>query len=177
MRGCDDPPKRSRWHRHHLDTRGHSWTPNEKILVRAVYRNMSKALRLDDLFAQARPLLDQRPTTRADCLPGGAKYQRPCPWVTCRYHAAIVEDEHGNVRSSDEGKSTRAGRRQTWPRKRQPDPVELERLTDLARRYSDGRERLTDLARRYSDGRQTCVLDVIESHATPAMRRKALGLK
>jgi hypothetical protein len=31
----------------------------------------------------------QRPRTRADCLPGGCNAQRPCPFVSCRWHLAI----------------------------------------------------------------------------------------
>ena len=30
-----------------------------------------------------------RPTHRGDCLPGGSNEQRPCPWVSCRYHTAV----------------------------------------------------------------------------------------
>jgi hypothetical protein len=28
------------------------------------------------------------PVLRGDCLPGGAQYQRPCPFTRCRYHLA-----------------------------------------------------------------------------------------
>jgi len=33
------------------------------------------------------PRPDERPTRRADCLPGGANAARPCPFVTCASHA------------------------------------------------------------------------------------------
>lgn len=33
----------------------------------------------------------KRPRTRLDCLPGGCNEQRPCPWVTCKWHLWPVE--------------------------------------------------------------------------------------
>ena len=28
----------------------------------------------------------ERPRTRGDCEPGGCNEQRPCPWVSCKFH-------------------------------------------------------------------------------------------
>ena len=33
-----------------------------------------------------------RPTTRADCLPGGRNAARPCPWVSCAFHLSVEVD-------------------------------------------------------------------------------------
>ena len=35
-----------------------------------------------------------RPHTVADCAPGGSCHQRPCPWVSCRYHLLISDIKH-----------------------------------------------------------------------------------
>lgn len=44
------------------------------------------------------PVVHQRPRTRGDCLEGGVNAQRPCPWVSCKYHLLInVNDENGAV--------------------------------------------------------------------------------
>lgn len=43
---------------------------------------------------------DQRPRTRADCLEGGVNSQRPCPWVSCRYHLALDISPGGLVQMS-----------------------------------------------------------------------------
>jgi len=41
----------------------------------------------------------QRPATRADCLPGGANAQRPCPFVSCGHHLAVeVNEGNGNIK-------------------------------------------------------------------------------
>jgi len=41
----------------------------------------------------------QRPVTRADCLPGGANAQRPCPFVSCGHHLAVdVNERNGNIK-------------------------------------------------------------------------------
>ncbi len=40
------------------------------------------------------PVYD-RPKTRADCLPGGLNEERPCPFMSCRYH--LYEEVSGNV--------------------------------------------------------------------------------
>lgn len=41
----------------------------------------------------------QRPATRADCLPGGANAQRPCPFVSCKHHLALeVNARNGNIK-------------------------------------------------------------------------------
>jgi hypothetical protein len=36
------------------------------------------------------PILDERPQTRADCLPGGFNEQRPCGYVSCKFHLLIA---------------------------------------------------------------------------------------
>jgi hypothetical protein len=38
-----------------------------------------------------------RPEFRRDCLPGGHNEQRPCPWVSCRYHLAIDVSSTGKL--------------------------------------------------------------------------------
>lgn len=42
------------------------------------------------------PVLQDPPVKRGDCLAGGSNTQRPCPWVSCKYHLAVeigVEEE------------------------------------------------------------------------------------
>lgn len=39
-----------------------------------------------------------RPTTRAECLPGGRNALRPCPYVSCRYHLLLDVRRSGSVR-------------------------------------------------------------------------------
>lgn len=38
------------------------------------------------------PLESTRPTTRADCMPGGPRHVRPCPWISCRHHVVGVHE-------------------------------------------------------------------------------------
>lgn len=45
------------------------------------------------------PRPDERPTRRADCLPGGPNAARPCPFVTCASHAV-----HGVVTPAEYGR-------------------------------------------------------------------------
>ena len=42
----------------------------------------------------------QRPHTRGDCLPGGCNEERPCPWVTCKWHLwpPVAAKSNGEVR-------------------------------------------------------------------------------
>jgi hypothetical protein len=40
----------------------------------------------------------QRPRKRADCMPGGANAQRPCPWVGCKFHLAVDVNDVGSVK-------------------------------------------------------------------------------
>jgi hypothetical protein len=44
------------------------------------------------------PIGIQKPTTRADCLPGGPNQDRPCPFVSCRYHLFLEAKPNGNIR-------------------------------------------------------------------------------
>lgn len=45
----------------------------------------------------------ERPKHRSDCLPGGINEQRPCPWVSCKWHTAIEVNEVGSLRVSFPG--------------------------------------------------------------------------
>lgn len=45
-----------------------------------------------------RVLPDDRPVTRADCLPGGTNAERPCPYLGCKHHLALETDGSGGVR-------------------------------------------------------------------------------
>ena len=50
------------------------------------------------------PPLPDRPVTRKDCLQGGINEERPCPWVSCKFHLAIdvkYDDIAGKLRPSD----------------------------------------------------------------------------
>lgn len=53
-------------------------------------------------------LLHERPKTRGDCLPGGCNEQRPCPWVSCKYHLAIhgiyADGEPNMIADWDDGR-------------------------------------------------------------------------
>ena len=41
----------------------------------------------------------ERPRSRADCLAGGCNEERPCPWVSCRYHLFLeVNPETGSLK-------------------------------------------------------------------------------
>jgi hypothetical protein len=48
------------------------------------------------------PVIDDevppRPTTRAECLPGGRNAARPCPYVSCRYHLLLEVRRTGTIR-------------------------------------------------------------------------------
>lgn len=47
------------------------------------------------------PIVDDvapRPTTRAECLPGGRNAIRPCPYVSCRYHLLLDVRRSGSLR-------------------------------------------------------------------------------
>lgn len=46
----------------------------------------------------------QRPTLRGDCLPGGFNQQRPCPFVSCRYHLYLEAKSNGNIRLNAPGR-------------------------------------------------------------------------
>ena len=35
----------------------------------------------------------QRPATRRDCLPGGCNQERPCPWISCKWHLVFEVQE------------------------------------------------------------------------------------
>lgn len=39
----------------------------------------------------------ERPRTRGDCLSGGCNAERPCPFVSCKYHLGIDVTEKGKV--------------------------------------------------------------------------------
>ncbi len=42
-----------------------------------------------------------RPQTRGDCLPGGCNEERPCPWLSCRYHLALdVDPDTGSIKEN-----------------------------------------------------------------------------
>jgi len=41
--------------------------------------------------------LHERPKTRLDCLPGGPNEQRPCPWLSCKYHLGLEVSEAGTL--------------------------------------------------------------------------------
>jgi len=62
----------------------------------------SRRLSREEMAAGARlylPFDVERPTTRADCLAGGVNEERPCPWVSCKYHLALdVNPEIGSVK-------------------------------------------------------------------------------
>ena len=47
--------------------------------------------------------LYDRPSTRADCLPGGVNAERPCPWVSCRHHVYLSVSPLGGIYSQDVG--------------------------------------------------------------------------
>jgi hypothetical protein len=40
----------------------------------------------------------ERPRTRGDCLPGGHNAERPCPFVSCRFHLAIDVTHTGSIK-------------------------------------------------------------------------------
>ena len=40
----------------------------------------------------------QRPSTRGDCLPGGSNQERPCPFVSCKWHLAIDVGRKGSLK-------------------------------------------------------------------------------
>lgn len=41
----------------------------------------------------------ERPRTRQDCLAAGVNGERPCPWVSCRWHLYLdVNPETGSVK-------------------------------------------------------------------------------
>jgi hypothetical protein len=40
---------------------------------------------------------EQRPRTRADCLPGGPNAQRPCPYVSCHHHLYLDVAKRGQA--------------------------------------------------------------------------------
>ncbi len=42
------------------------------------------------------------PVLRSECLPGGANAQRPCPYVSCRHHLAIVRINVPNSATRDD---------------------------------------------------------------------------
>lgn len=61
-----------------------------------------KRITRDDLRIGAimHPPVDdiERPRTRGDCLPGGCNAERPCPFVTCKYHLCLdVNPETGSI--------------------------------------------------------------------------------
>ena len=39
----------------------------------------------------------ERPRTRADCLKGGPDEERPCPWITCRWHLYVDVSHRGRL--------------------------------------------------------------------------------
>lgn len=39
-----------------------------------------------------------RPSTRAECLPGGSNAARPCPYVSCRYHLFLDVRRTGTLK-------------------------------------------------------------------------------
>jgi Sigma-70, region 4 len=39
-----------------------------------------------------------RPHHRSDCEPGGVNHQRPCPWVSCRYHLFLDVAHNGSIK-------------------------------------------------------------------------------
>ena len=39
----------------------------------------------------------ERPHTRGDCLEGGSNAERPCPFVSCRYHLALDVQRNGSL--------------------------------------------------------------------------------
>lgn len=39
----------------------------------------------------------QRPKTRGDCLSGGSNAERPCAFVSCRYHLALDVDPYNGA--------------------------------------------------------------------------------
>jgi hypothetical protein len=43
--------------------------------------------------------LHERPKVRGDCEPGGINEQRPCPWLSCKYHLYLDADkETGSIK-------------------------------------------------------------------------------
>lgn len=40
----------------------------------------------------------KRPRTYGDCLPGGVNEERPCPWVSCRYHLQYDVKASGSIK-------------------------------------------------------------------------------
>ena len=40
----------------------------------------------------------ERPLTRGDCLEGGSNGERPCPWVSCRYHLFLDVSQTGGLK-------------------------------------------------------------------------------
>lgn len=53
---------------------------------------------------------DERPTTRGDC----AEAQRPCPWVSCRYHLLLDVGPCGSLRVSPQATGSRKRTLQPW---------------------------------------------------------------
>lgn len=90
----------------------------------------------------------QRPQVRSDCLPGvGFNVQRPCPWVSCRWHV-WKEMLHGGSREEDVSPVTMALGKGKAREARLPkwDPTSLP---------------------------STCVLDLSESEGDPGAGRGA----
>ena len=41
------------------------------------------------------PTWAERPQTRGECLKGGSNEERPCPWITCKWHLYVEFSDHG----------------------------------------------------------------------------------
>lgn len=85
----DDKPPSQPPHRPHVRARTES-------IKRLSKRELARGAMMYPPTIQA---AHERPRTRDDCLPGGCNEQRPCPWVSCKFHLAIdVNPKTGSVK-------------------------------------------------------------------------------
>ncbi len=76
-----------RWYFSDL-SKGQTYTPNANIFAA---KEVKVKVHRPSEFLDIRY---QRPRIRQDCEPGGINQQRPCPWVSCRYHLYLdIVDE------------------------------------------------------------------------------------
>lgn len=57
-------------------------------------RALRRQLRWDRLTSRDRRRLEERPTTRAECIDG----PRPCPWISCSHHLASEVTSSGSLK-------------------------------------------------------------------------------